>query len=215
MAKIPCISCQSKSGKRRCPALDGLICPVCCGEKRLKEIRCPSDCRYLQNVPYQQIRAYESLKGTWIRDHYGEIFDKPGLFNTVTAVEKMIIAYDEQKEALDRHRFLKGLQFLRRSVSPIEHIEENTTNFENYLKKIMKPMEEHPEVRSHLIEAVDFLVRRMEKGIESEEKFEEYKSFLKGFFRKQGLNLREDVEIPEEEEPPGEDPAKRLIIPPH
>ena len=43
-----CPLCRSRKGKRSCPALRSTICSVCCGEKRLVEISCPSDCVYLE-----------------------------------------------------------------------------------------------------------------------------------------------------------------------
>jgi len=43
-----CPLCRSRKGKRSCPALRATICSVCCGEKRLVEIACPSDCVYLE-----------------------------------------------------------------------------------------------------------------------------------------------------------------------
>src|SRR4029450_10887073 len=43
-----CPLCRSRKGKRSCPALRADICSVCCGEKRLVEIACPSDCVYLE-----------------------------------------------------------------------------------------------------------------------------------------------------------------------
>jgi hypothetical protein len=45
-----CVSCGLRKGKRACPALRGLICPTCCGTKRLKEIACPADCQYLASA---------------------------------------------------------------------------------------------------------------------------------------------------------------------
>jgi hypothetical protein len=45
MAK--CVSCNSRKGKRNCPALAGLICSQCCGAKKVKEIDCPEDCFYM------------------------------------------------------------------------------------------------------------------------------------------------------------------------
>lgn len=42
-----CASCSQRKGRRECPALGRTICTVCCGTKRLVEIRCPSDCVYL------------------------------------------------------------------------------------------------------------------------------------------------------------------------
>ncbi len=45
-----CPLCQSRPARRRCPALDQDICPVCCGTKRRTEIRCPDTCAYLANA---------------------------------------------------------------------------------------------------------------------------------------------------------------------
>jgi len=44
---MSCPLCGQRKARRRCPALAQTICPVCCGTKRLVEIRCPSDCGYL------------------------------------------------------------------------------------------------------------------------------------------------------------------------
>jgi len=42
-----CPLCGGRKAKRACPALGKQICAVCCGTKRLVEIRCPNDCVYL------------------------------------------------------------------------------------------------------------------------------------------------------------------------
>jgi hypothetical protein len=42
-----CPLCGERKAKRACPALNKLICAVCCGTKRLVEIHCPPDCIYL------------------------------------------------------------------------------------------------------------------------------------------------------------------------
>ncbi len=47
---MSCPLCAARSGRRRCPALNQSICPVCCGTKRLVEIRCPDDCVYLASA---------------------------------------------------------------------------------------------------------------------------------------------------------------------
>lgn len=44
---MACPLCNQRPAKRQCPALGQTICPVCCGTKRLVEIRCPADCPYL------------------------------------------------------------------------------------------------------------------------------------------------------------------------
>ncbi len=42
-----CPLCRRRRAGRACPALGDRICAVCCGTKRLAEIDCPRDCRYL------------------------------------------------------------------------------------------------------------------------------------------------------------------------
>jgi hypothetical protein len=44
---MACPLCQKRPTKRFCPALRQEICTVCCGTKRLVEIICAEDCRYL------------------------------------------------------------------------------------------------------------------------------------------------------------------------
>jgi hypothetical protein len=45
---VTCPLCSRRPAKRSCPALGREICPTCCATKRLVEIRCPSDCIYLE-----------------------------------------------------------------------------------------------------------------------------------------------------------------------
>jgi hypothetical protein len=42
-----CPVCNQRKGRRHCPALNQTICPICCGTKRLTEIKCPPDCPHL------------------------------------------------------------------------------------------------------------------------------------------------------------------------
>ena len=62
MAKPKCGYCGQKVAKRYCPSLDKLLCPVCCGTNRLKNISCEDDCRYLDHEEYQQrVRKQKEL----------------------------------------------------------------------------------------------------------------------------------------------------------
>jgi hypothetical protein len=45
---MSCPLCQKRPTKRACPALGREICATCCATKRLVEISCPEDCRYLE-----------------------------------------------------------------------------------------------------------------------------------------------------------------------
>jgi hypothetical protein len=44
---MTCPVCGERKARRACPALGQQICTVCCGTKRLVEIRCPDGCGYL------------------------------------------------------------------------------------------------------------------------------------------------------------------------
>jgi hypothetical protein len=51
MAEAPlCKICNVRRAKRACPAVDGLICTICCGTERENSLRCPLDCPYLQEA---------------------------------------------------------------------------------------------------------------------------------------------------------------------
>jgi hypothetical protein len=43
-----CQLCRKRPAKRACPALGHDICTVCCATKRLVDIQCTEDCRYLE-----------------------------------------------------------------------------------------------------------------------------------------------------------------------
>ena len=44
---MECPSCGQRKARRECPALGQRICTICCGTKRLVEIRCPDTCNHL------------------------------------------------------------------------------------------------------------------------------------------------------------------------
>ena len=50
MSAPVCPLCRRRRARRACPALAREICAVCCATKRLTEIRCPDDCRYLASA---------------------------------------------------------------------------------------------------------------------------------------------------------------------
>jgi len=47
---MACPLCRKRPTRRLCPAKREEICTVCCATKRLAEIACPEDCRYLQTA---------------------------------------------------------------------------------------------------------------------------------------------------------------------
>ncbi|PMQ01655.1 MAG: hypothetical protein CBR30_04410 [Dictyoglomus sp. NZ13-RE01] len=63
MAK--CAICNKRKGKRFCKSLGQWICAECCGEKRFKEIRCPSDCPYVLQAKEYSLEKIEELPPPW------------------------------------------------------------------------------------------------------------------------------------------------------
>src|ERR1700760_3214420 len=47
---ILCKICGKRRARRACPAVQGDICTICCGEKREVAFTCPLDCEYLQEA---------------------------------------------------------------------------------------------------------------------------------------------------------------------
>lgn len=63
MAK--CTKCKQRKGKRYCPALDELLCSLCCGILREKEIHCPENCSFLEkHGAYQEDRIIEKKQAS-------------------------------------------------------------------------------------------------------------------------------------------------------
>ncbi len=66
-----CPLCGQRKARRACPALGRQICAVCCGTKRLTEIRCPSDCPYLttarEHPPAAQVRQQQRDFGLFVQ----------------------------------------------------------------------------------------------------------------------------------------------------
>ena len=66
-----CPLCGTRRARRGCPALDKQICAVCCGTKRLVQIRCPTDCAWLATArdhpPATQVRQRQRDVGILTR----------------------------------------------------------------------------------------------------------------------------------------------------
>lgn len=76
---MKCLICEKRRGKRHCPAKNGYICPMCCGEKRGVEINCPLDCAYyVEGQKYQQEKvSRQRLR----KDGVGSFIRRAELFN--------------------------------------------------------------------------------------------------------------------------------------
>ena len=45
-----CALCETRKSRRHCPAVNGDICPRCCGKEREATLVCPFDCVYLREA---------------------------------------------------------------------------------------------------------------------------------------------------------------------
>jgi hypothetical protein len=68
---MTCPLCGRRKARRACPALGHDICAVCCGTKRLAEIRCPSGCGYLaaarEHPPAVTVRQHQRDVGVVVQ----------------------------------------------------------------------------------------------------------------------------------------------------
>lgn len=116
-----CAYCQTRKGKRSCPALGGVICSLCCGEHRVIRIACPADCGYLDpNSEYQRKRAGERFAQER-RDFYKELVGFGG--EKAAALSSLIEVvtfrfFQERRDGQDGE-VIAGIQALRRTLSPL------------------------------------------------------------------------------------------------
>ena len=162
-----CVYCHEKKGKRPCPALGDLICPLCCGEHRVSRIACPADCTYLTTGgDYQQKRLGEQL-APLRRDFYRQIAELGGdqagaLFNLL---EVVAFGYFQGRRDGQDAEVVTALQALRRSLSPL-HVpsgplpvfaEQVMKEYETYKKQQPKELVELQSTPEVLDRAIKFV----------------------------------------------------------
>ena len=115
---MKCILCNSRKGKRYCPAKGTLICAPCCGRMRVVEIPCPPDCAYLaegqgrqagkkymrqlrlEQDPDRSLRLYENLR------LYRPLFD---------VIELEILRYGQGLSSFHDRHVLDAVRLLRKT----------------------------------------------------------------------------------------------------
>ncbi len=112
-----CVYCKKRKGKRNCPALRGMICSQCCGEKRIKFIPCPETCPVLkEHHSYTMERKGEKFALEWLREFEG-LRDES--FRIFSAIEWNLYSYlIDSPVSLDIEIF-SGLEYVRRKFSPL------------------------------------------------------------------------------------------------
>jgi hypothetical protein len=75
---MTCPVCGQRKAKRACPALGQQICAICCGTKRLVEIRCPETCGYLTSArehPPAAVQRQQQQDVGWLVTTMRELSD--------------------------------------------------------------------------------------------------------------------------------------------
>ncbi len=214
-----CVHCHRQKGKRPCPALGGLICPICCGEHRMVRIACPAECSYLESgSEYQQKRLGEQLSPLR-RDFYRQIAelggDKAGaLFNLV---EVVAFGYFHGRRDGQDAEVVAGLQALRRSLSPLhvptaplavfaEHLMKEYEAYKKQQPKEMVELQSTPEV---LDRAIKFVSEFSGTGFQSQRFLNALIGYVRTYYPDIAEHLskhtdRKSIIIPGQMTPPNE-----------
>ena len=195
---MKCVYCHQKKGKRLCPALGGNICSQCCGEFRVTVIHCPEDCTYLSNHEnYQrgkigQVFSQERLRlaGT-LQDKFG----KQGL-TILNLLDMTAYAYFHHRRAAQDNEVLLGLEFVRRSLSPLQIPGASMSHFGEFVKEevdvFLKDAPSAKETVAEVVEAnLSFLKGFSDDPILSTRYLKGLIGFMESFFPDTALHLKE------------------------
>lgn len=131
----PCAYCGKDQGRRRCPALRGLISPSCCGRNRGVRITCPPHCKYFKaHEEYQRARLGPEFHQAWIT--HTEPFYQKGqmdLIDFIAFLELSIYQYFLQQTRGTDEDIKEALEFLKRQLSPIKVIETSGSSLGKHL----------------------------------------------------------------------------------
>jgi len=111
-----CVKCKSRKGKRYCPALSGLICPLCCGKYREKEIECPESCAYLvKHRTYQEKKEWlkNIARPEFIEKKQDEIYNDEKFTWFAYNVEKAMVDFilSNLDANLNDRKVIKALEY--------------------------------------------------------------------------------------------------------
>jgi len=174
-----CPSCRKKKGKRTCPALGGLICPKCCGSKRIVEIHCPPDCRYLGHEQWQGERLLGRTASPF-QDRYLKASSRGrDRFHAVLLIDMVLSGYLRDHPDFPLVAIRDGLRYLRRLASPLETVEGTGTGLEEHLKTALKPILDQGTVeRDRLAEAAEQTLAFFEESVLTEEDLRSWMRFV-------------------------------------
>jgi hypothetical protein len=133
-----CVYCHKTKGKRSCPGLGGLICPTCCGQHRVIQIACPSDCVYLgAHEGYQRERTAQTFLAQRARVLHGIKDQKVAAL--LQATEAMIYRHFADRAGTVDAEAIAGIEEIRRRLSPLALPESGRSAIGEALWKDLEP----------------------------------------------------------------------------
>ncbi len=125
MAK--CNYCNQRKGKRSCPALSDLVCNLCCGQHRGKEIRCTADCEFASSKQSYYVQKSEDKFFNHIINFFESIYKvygEPGK-NLMVFIDTKLYEYFYGKSNIRDSEAVSLLDSFRRNLSPVELVVRN------------------------------------------------------------------------------------------
>lgn len=115
---MKCILCNSRKGKRHCPAKGTLICAPCCGRMRVVEIPCPPDCVYLtEGHGHQAAKKYvHQLRQEEDTERRLRLYRNLQTYRPlIDRVEVEILRYGQGLRSFQDQHVLEAVQLLRKT----------------------------------------------------------------------------------------------------
>ena len=120
---MKCILCNSRKGKRHCPAKGTLICAPCCGRLRVVEIPCPPDCGYLiEGHGHQMGKKYvDQLRREEDSDRRVRLYENMRRYRPlIDEIEKEILRYGQGLSSFHDRHVLEAIRLLRKTYQSEE-----------------------------------------------------------------------------------------------
>ncbi len=147
---------KAGKGRRLCPALSGWITARTCGQHRLKKIRCPSDCKYLdQHERFRHAKAAEGFHLAWART-VTPIYQRQDrdALDWLLACEFALYRQLRENTSTPDEAVVEGLKFVQRKLSPVEVVEAVGSSLGRALLQAVQPHLKQPRFDREKAQAV-------------------------------------------------------------
>lgn len=177
-----CVSCGKRKGKRSCPALAGLICPRCCGTKRIVEIACPPTCPYLTHERYQGERILSQSVSPFQKRYLEAARQGEASLETLIVLDVHVADFLRENPDFPLAALRDGLGYLRRATSPLETVQRPATAFEAWLHDRLLPLVEEKNLqRERLAQAAEETLAFFDQCVQDIEALRSYLRFVAAF----------------------------------